>query len=31
VVINLPAFMIVSIVLGLASALYALLGAFSLM
>jgi hypothetical protein len=31
VVINLPAFMIVSIVLGLASGVYALLGAFSLM
>ena len=31
VVINLPAFMIISIVLGLASGVYALLGAFSLM
>jgi Domain of unknown function (DUF4337) len=31
VVINLPIFMIVSIVLGLASALYAVLGGFSLL
>src|ERR1700749_452849 len=31
VVINLPAFMIVSVILGLASGIYALLGAFSLM
>jgi hypothetical protein len=31
VVINLPAFMIVSVILGLASGVYALLGGFSLM